>query len=280
MAAKATGKYYAKVYRAKKIPAHVKRNRTIRHILLWSAAAAVIVVGIIVWQSARASRASFMEVSASRQALANVDVYPRVVNHDAPMEQTYVPDCLVSLNTVPNGESVYLRADAAEAFMQMVDAMSADGLGLLPVSGYLSYEQQSEARQLGRDRFIARGMTEEEADAMIAAYYPMPGEDEAQLGTCVDVSTDVQSVEQFSQTEQCRWIAAHACEYGFVVRYPGAKKSVTGVMAKPWHLRYVGVEAAVYMTRTGLCLEEYAAAVRQDNPDAAEEGAPAADAQA
>ena len=48
----------------------------------------------------------------------------------------------------------------------------------------------------------------------------------------------------------------HAHEYGFIVRYPSGKESITGYMAEPWHLRYVGDQAsAIYAS--ALTLEEY-----------------------
>ena len=48
-----------------------------------------------------------------------------------------------------------------------------------------------------------------------------------------------------------------------MVRYPadksGSADSVTGIIYEPWHFRYVGVEAAAYMTANNLCLEEFLA---------------------
>lgn len=271
MAGKATGKYYAQFYKAKKSPFKVKKIKTVKHIVAIAAAVAVIAAAVVVWQVNRINEASFMEVSASRQSLSDVAVYPRIVNHDVPVESSVIPQNLISLNTVPNGESVYLRADAAEAFIEMVNAMSEDGLGIVPVSGYLSYEQQGEALLLGRDKYIAEGATAEQAEKLAAENYPAPGEDEAQLGTSVDISTDISAVNQFSVTDQCQWINTHAHEYGFIVRYTANKQSVTGVAAKPWHLRYVGKDAAEYMKRSGMCLEEYVKAVKQDNPNAVQE---------
>ena len=49
----------------------------------------------------------------------------------------------------------------------------------------------------------------------------------------------------------------HAWEYGFVVRYRGAKESLTGIMDEPWHLRYVGKEVAQVLQENNWCLEEF-----------------------
>jgi len=53
------------------------------------------------------------------------------------------------------------------------------------------------------------------------------------------------------------WIAEHAHEYGYVLRYPEGKEDVTGESAMSWHYRYVGVPHAAYMKANDLCLEEY-----------------------
>ena len=63
----------------------------------------------------------------------------------------------------------------------------------------------------------------------------------------------------FDKTEQFRWLSAHAHEYGFVLRYPVGKESLTGVPYESWHYRYVGIDAAQTIHDNGWCLEEYAA---------------------
>lgn len=45
--------------------------------------------------------------------------------------------------------------------------------------------------------------------------------------------------------------------FGFIIRYPYGKKSVTGIEYEPWHIRYVGKEAAKYIHDNGITLEEY-----------------------
>jgi D-alanyl-D-alanine carboxypeptidase len=50
---------------------------------------------------------------------------------------------------------------------------------------------------------------------------------------------------------------AHSWEYGFILRYPNDKTSVTGTIYEPWHYRYVGTELAKELFDAGLTLEEY-----------------------
>ena len=55
---------------------------------------------------------------------------------------------------------------------------------------------------------------------------------------------------------EAQWVAQNAHKYGFIVRYQSGKESITGYMAEPWHVRYVGDEA-VNIYQSGLTLEEY-----------------------
>ena len=53
------------------------------------------------------------------------------------------------------------------------------------------------------------------------------------------------------------WLAKHCWEYGFILRYPENKKSVTGFNYEPWHFRYLGKPLAEAVYNSGLTLEEY-----------------------
>lgn len=64
-------------------------------------------------------------------------------------------------------------------------------------------------------------------------------------------------IQAFGETPEGKWVQAHAHEYGFIIRYPKGKEALTGYEYEPWHLRYVGVEAASEMYAQGLVLEEY-----------------------
>lgn len=53
------------------------------------------------------------------------------------------------------------------------------------------------------------------------------------------------------------WILENCTRYGFVVRYPEGKDSLTGQPGNTWHLRYVGNVHAAVMAQNNQCLEEY-----------------------
>ena len=86
-----------------------------------------------------------------------------------------------------------------------------------------------------------------------------PSESEHRSGLAVDI-TDRYYEEKDSyleNTELFTWLKMHCFEYGFILRYPKDKKAVTGYVYEPWHFRYVGAEAAAFITENDLTLEEF-----------------------
>ncbi len=58
-------------------------------------------------------------------------------------------------------------------------------------------------------------------------------------------------------TKEADWLAKNCYRFGFIVRYPKEKKSITNIEYEPWHIRYVGKEAAKYIYDNKITLEEY-----------------------
>ena len=91
-------------------------------------------------------------------------------------------------------------------------------------------------------------------------YVAAPGTSEHQSGLALDLSCPairMQLIPEFSHTPEGQWLARNASLYGFILRYPKNKESITGVPYEPWHIRYVTRELAGYLKLTGLTLEEY-----------------------
>ncbi len=183
--------------------------------------------------------------------VANPLSYSMVVNKKYVLASTFVPPDLRSV-MVPHTNNHPLRTVAADALENMVGAAAADGVQLRLLSGYRSYATQKSlynnyVANYGRaaaDRFSAR-----------------PGHSEHQSGLTLDIGDatapgcDIAAC--FATTAGGQWVATHAAEFGYIVRYTAAKESITGYMAEPWHIRYVGVDLAQKVAASGLCLEEY-----------------------
>ena len=81
----------------------------------------------------------------------------------------------------------------------------------------------------------------------------LPGTNEHQLGLAVDINSRIST----PSGPLYSWLANNSYKYGFILRYPPNKVSITGVKYEPWNFRYVGKSAAAQIHRQGICLEEY-----------------------
>ena len=52
-------------------------------------------------------------------------------------------------------------------------------------------------------------------------------------------------------------VASILADYGFIIRYPEGKESLTGYSYEPWHIRYLGVNLAKKVIDSKLTYDEY-----------------------
>jgi len=138
-----------------------------------------------------------------------------------------------------------LTAECDSAYMAMKSAAKKAGHTLYISSGFRDYETQ----EVIYNRYVAN-----DGKANADRYSARPGHSEHQTGLAIDLNGVSDS---FGDTAAGKWVAAHCHEYGFILRYPKGKEAQTGYMYEPWHIRYVGNEAAAKIAASGLCLEEY-----------------------
>ena len=46
-------------------------------------------------------------------------------------------------------------------------------------------------------------------------------------------------------------------KYGYILRYPEGKESITGYSAEAWHYRYVGKDVAKFIYENDITFDEY-----------------------
>ena len=80
----------------------------------------------------------------------------------------------------------------------------------------------------------------------------LPGHSDHHTGYCVAIQ-----YSDRTDLESDHWFYQNCYKYGFVVRYPEDKASVTGVSGYKHCFRYVGIAHATYMKQNNLCMEEY-----------------------
>ena len=155
---------------------------------------------------------------------------------------------------LPGGPHPVVQADLADASAVLaLEEMAADargeGLTLSIRSGYRSYAAQKASFERALQTYD---------DATARRYYAEPGASEHQTGLSLDAWDGVNRGAAFTRTAEAAWLAQHAYEYGFIIRYPEGKTSITGYAYESWHLRWVGKEISdEFGPNSSLTLEEY-----------------------
>lgn len=143
--------------------------------------------------------------------------------------------------------------------LSMLSDLNKADLHYTIVSAYRSYEEQS---QLIEDRvyeLTSEGMSEDEAYAEVYKTIQKPGTSEHETGLCFDVASEGTYIldESVATQQTVKWLNDNCYMYGFILRYPKGKENITGIAYEPWHFRYVGREAALFLHNNDLTLEEF-----------------------
>lgn len=191
----------------------------------------------------------------SAQVIAEPDSITVLVNKQFTLPKDYEPEDLDYPN-IPfifneKIEKRMMRKVATQALEQMVAGAKEDGIYLAGVSAYRSNETQSAVF----NKFVKK-----DGDAKARTYSAFPGASEHETGLAIDVSgTDGKcaALDCFAGSIEAKWLDQHASEYGFIIRYPKEKESITGYQYEPWHIRYVGAKVSKEIASKGITLEEY-----------------------
>ena len=156
------------------------------------------------------------------------------VNWLSAIEDTNIGDMLIS-------EVVY------EPLISMTkDFYDLTGIDNLYIYG--AYRPRNYQEQLYGEDLLATGSAESTRVAK-------PGFSEHECGLAFDFSTypdwDYQGEGEYE------WLTKNCYKYGFIIRYTEEKEDITKIQSEPWHLRYVGIPHAYFMTSGNICLEEY-----------------------
>ncbi len=174
-----------------------------------------------------------------------------LVNRDNLLDKDFLPRNIIPVKLRGVSGPHELRREAAEALEALFAGAEAEGFELYLKSSYRSWGTQNTMYQnrlekYGRD------------DGVVAP----PGSSDHQTGLAADVLNREWSRREgmtpaFGETAEAKWMEANCAAFGFIIRYLPEKQDITGIIYEPWHLRYVGPEAASYMMERRLSLEEF-----------------------
>ena len=200
--------------------------------------------------------------AAEAQAIQN-DPLMILVNHTNQMPESYTFDTKECGSSTAVNKT--LQTVACDAFLALQKAAAADGVTVWMQSGYRSVAYQTKLYERKTQYYRDKGYDEATAREKAAAIVNPPGYSEHNCGLAADLNSPEHTGldEGFENTAAFRWLCVHAGEYGFILRYPKGAEDKTEITYEPWHWRYVGVENAARINASGLCFEDYIAAVQQ-----------------
>ncbi|MGW6662389.1 M15 family metallopeptidase [Peribacillus sp. NPDC055009] len=196
---------------------------------------------------------------AGLQTLAHPEGIPVLVNKQYSLPEDYKPADLI----YPKVDFIFqdkiekrmMREEAGKALEVMFQAAEKENMHFAGVSAYRSHQRQIEVF----NNYVAK-----DGEEKAKTYSAMPGTSEHETGLAIDVTTHdgaCAAQDCFGDTNEAAWLAEHAHEYGFIIRYPEGKENITGYKYEPWHIRYVGVATATEIFEAKITLEEYYNAV-------------------
>jgi D-alanyl-D-alanine carboxypeptidase len=131
--------------------------------------------------------------------------------------------------------NIRLRTVAATAFESMVAAAQADGVSIIPISGFRSVADQQHVF------FDVKAERGQDATKRAEVSAP-PGYSEHHTGYAIDLgdanAPDTNLSTSFEETAAFQWLKANAARYNFELSF--TKNNPQGVSYEPWHWRFVG----------------------------------------
>jgi len=189
----------------------------------------------------------------SPEIISNREGYLTLANKEVLLSGDYEPDDLVTLTVRKVYTGMQMRKAASLALEEMFEAAEADGCILYVKSAYRSYQTQ---KTMYSNRVSSMGYD----DGLVQK----PGASDHQTGLGCDIlnlewTRKEKMNKDFAAAKEAQWMAENCWRFGFVIRYMEDKEEETGIKYEPWHLRYVGKEAAQYMYEHHQCLEDFTA---------------------
>ena len=164
-----------------------------------------------------------------------------LANKDNSIEE-YEPDKVMYYEGMLIDERIYKATD------DLVLAARNGGYSIYVSTAYMDYN-------------TAKNLYDKAEEGTRTAEISEPGTNDHQTGLSIDFmsSSFAKKDESAAEMPIAGWLERNAARYGFILRYPEGKEDITGVPYNAYHYRYVGVEAATYIMKKEICLEEFLA---------------------
>ena len=136
---------------------------------------------------------------------------------------------------VYQNRQIKMRRTAAKKLKEMIIDAKAQGVKLVPISGFRTIVQQEAL-------FFGIGAQRNQTPAQRAAVSAPPKYSEHHTGYALDIGDGwapaTNLTTNFEKTTAFRWLENNAARYGFELSFP--QGNLQGVNYEPWHWRFVG----------------------------------------
>ncbi|MDR2970306.1 MAG: M15 family metallopeptidase [Bacteroidales bacterium] len=173
-----------------------------------------------------------------------------LVNKSYNLPIDYVPVELIAITETYGDSNKMMHKEAYDAFRKMHDDAKTDGVNIWITSAYRDFKYQN---------WLYNKSIEENGVVITDKTVAQPGFSEHQTGLAIDIvsARGKKLSKEFEKTKQFEWLSTHGHDYGYILRYPNGKESITGYEYEPWHFRYVGIETAQKIEKLNITLDEY-----------------------
>ena len=180
--------------------------------------------------------------------------YLVLVNKNNLIKESYFKDLELVECKNDDGDIIKVEKETYSAYLELKNYLDSINIDVVIGSAFRSIEEQQK---------IIDDFTKEHGEEYVKKYVASIRTSEHHTGLALDLVLLVEEDENLAEGELplkerlYREIHKHLSDYGFILRYPVGKESITGYNYEPWHIRYVGRKVANYIYHNGLTLEEY-----------------------
>lgn len=197
-----------------------------------------------------------MNIKFPKQFNINVpEKYLVIVNKEFPIPNNYLDiNELVSINNC-DGTTFYMEKHTAKAFLELKSFLETKKVYIDVCSAFRTIEEQKKLFDV-----VVEVKGEEYAEKYVAI--PMCSEHHTGLAIDLMVFDGVKWIDDESsifERKVLENISKYFHLYGFILRYPMGKEEKTKINYEPWHIRYVGKDAAtvIYNNGSTYCMEDF-----------------------
>ena len=151
-------------------------------------------------------------------------------------------------------EGHFIDSSIANSLDKMFKSAKREGINLKINTAYRDRNEQQEIYERRIKNYIKKGNTKEQAIVKTNLEVQKPGYSEHETGLALDFSNPNKPEEN---ADMWKWLESNSYKYGFILRYPKNKASLTGMANEPWHFRYVGKKVAKIIYDNDWTLEDY-----------------------